>query len=127
VQVAVDAAKAGGISHFVYVSVAQPAPVMRAFIDVRARGERLIAEAGLTASVLRPWYVLGPGHWWPIALVPLYAVASLFASTRDGARRLGLVTLHQMVRALVAAVEAPPPAGTVRLVDVPGIRGAPAS
>jgi hypothetical protein len=42
---------------------------------------------------------------------------------REGARRLGLVTLDQMVNALVRAVEEPPPAGTVRIVDVPGIRG----
>jgi uncharacterized protein YbjT (DUF2867 family) len=122
VRAAVQAARAAGVSHFVYVSVAQPAPVMRAFIDVRAEGERLLREAGLTATVLRPWYVLGPGHRWPIILVPLYAIAKMVPHFRDGAERLGLVTVRQMVTALVNAVESPPEAGRVEILDVPAIR-----
>jgi uncharacterized protein YbjT (DUF2867 family) len=74
----------------------------------------------LIATVLRPWYVLGPGHRWPAALVPLYWVLERLPATRAGARRLGLVTLEQMLRALVAAVEHPPPA--TRVVEVPEIR-----
>ena len=122
VRAAVSAARRAGASHFVYVSVAQPAPVMRAFAEVRAEGEKAIGDAGLTATVLRPWYVLGPGHRWPLLLVPLYGLAGLFPSLRDGARRLGLVTLRQMVSALVRAVEDPPARGTLRIVDVPAIR-----
>ena len=118
----VAAAARAGTAHLVYVSVAQPAPVMHAYVAARAKGERMITDAGLTATMLRPWYVLGPGHWWPLALVPFYAVASVVPSTRASARRLGLVTLPQMVRALVAAVEEPPPAGTARVVEVPAIR-----
>jgi uncharacterized protein YbjT (DUF2867 family) len=102
--------------------VAQPAPVMRAYLAVRAEGEQAIRLTGLTATILRPWYVLGPGHRWPIALIPLYALASLVPAWREGARRLGLVSLDQMITALVRAVEEPPPTGTVRIVDVPGIR-----
>ena len=74
--------------------------------------------------MLRPWYVLGPGHWWPLALVPLYAIARLVPATRTGAQRLGLVRLDQMVSALVRAVERPPAPGMLALVDVPGIRAA---
>jgi uncharacterized protein YbjT (DUF2867 family) len=122
VHAAAPASRRVGVSHFVYVSVAHPAPVMRAYIAVREAGEKIISELGLTATVLRPWYVLGPGHWWPVVLVPMYAVAELIPSWRDAARRLGLVTLPQMVRALVRAVEDPPPAGTIRVVDVPAIR-----
>jgi uncharacterized protein YbjT (DUF2867 family) len=118
------AGKAVGIAHLVFVSVAQPAPVMRAYIAARAEGEEAIRSAGLTATVLRPWYVLGPGHWWPVLLQPLYWLAALVPVWRDGARRLGLVTLGQMVAALVHAVEHPPQHGAVRIVDVPGIRGA---
>jgi hypothetical protein len=78
----------------------------------------------LTATFVRPWYVLGPGHRWPYLLAPFYAAAEWLPATRDGARRLGLVTLAQMTRALVAAAESPPAAGTRRIVDVPGIRAA---
>jgi uncharacterized protein YbjT (DUF2867 family) len=74
----------------------------------------------LSATILRPWYVIGPGHRWPMALLPAYWMAERLPATRDAARRLGLVTLDQMVEALVAAVEAPP--SGVRVVEVPEIR-----
>jgi hypothetical protein len=82
----------------------------------------MIKEAGLTAVVLRPWYVLGPGRRWPLALLPLYKIAEWWPSSRETARRLGLVTIEQMVQGLVAAVETPPPAGQIRVVDVVAIR-----
>ena len=123
VRAMVSAAKAVGILHLVYVSVAQPAPVMKTYQAARAAGERAIAEAGLRATVLRPWYVLGPGHWWPLLLAPLYAIASIIPGLRSGARRTGLVTRGQMVRALVRAVEHPVPRG-ITVVDVPMIRQA---
>jgi uncharacterized protein YbjT (DUF2867 family) len=122
IRAAVSAAAGRAASHLVYVSVAQPAPIMAAYIAVRAEGEALIAAAHLTATILRPWYVLGPGHRWPFALMPIYAAAKLIPSLRDGAERLGLVTINQMVAALAAAVDEPPPSGTQRIVTVPQIR-----
>ncbi len=122
VRVAVEAARAGGIRHFVYLSVAQPAPVMREYLAVRAEGEALIRAAGLPATFVRPWYVVGPSHRWPLLLRPFYALAELLPATRDGARRLGLVTLEQMTAALVEAVERP--AQGIRVVDVDQIRRA---
>jgi len=118
----IAAARQSGIRHFVYVSVAQPAPVMRAYVAARAEAEAALRASGLAATILRPWYVLGPGHWWPYALVPGYWLAGAFAATREPARRLGLVTVGQMVAALARAVENPAPG--VRIVDVPGIRSA---
>jgi len=122
IEASVTAALAAGVAHLVYVSVARPAPVMAAYIAVRSAGEAAIARARLTATVLRPWYVLGPGHWWPVVLLPIYGIFRLLPRTREGAERLGLVTIRQMIEALVRAVEMPPPAGTVRIVEVPGIR-----
>jgi uncharacterized protein YbjT (DUF2867 family) len=121
IQASVTAATAAGVRHLVYLSVAHPAPAMRPYWGVRARGEALIATSGIAAATfLRPWYVLGPGHRWPYLLIPFYAVLEQLPGTRETARRLGLVTLTQMVEALVWAVEHPP-AG-VRVVDVPAIR-----
>ena len=117
---AVVAATGAGIRHFVYVSVAQPAPVMRAYVAARAEAEGLIRASGLNATIVRPWYVLGPGHWWPVVLLPLYGLASLVPATRESARRLGLATVGQMIRALVAAVE--DPVHGTRVVEVPQIR-----
>jgi uncharacterized protein YbjT (DUF2867 family) len=121
IQASVAAAREAGVAHLVYLSVAHPAPTMRAYWQVRERGERLIADAGLRTTFLRPWYVLGPGHRWPYALLPLYALLEHLPKTRGNARRLGLVTLRQMIAALVAAVDNP--ADGLRVVDVPEIRG----
>jgi len=119
---AIAAAKSAGVSHFVYVSVAQPAPVMKAYVTVRAGCETMIRASGMNASILRPWYVLGPGHRWPYALRPIYRLMELLPATRSGARRLGLVTLEQMVAALLHVIEHP--LDGVRVVEVPEIRAA---
>jgi uncharacterized protein YbjT (DUF2867 family) len=105
VRASVAAAVEAGIGHFVYVSVAHPAPVMKEYIAVRMEGERLIREAGIAATILRPWYVLGPGHWWPYAALPFYWIAERIPKWRDGAQRLGLVNVRQMVSALARAVD----------------------
>ena len=123
VRAATAAALSAEAKHFVYVSVAHPAPVMQAYISVRIEGEALVEGCGIPATILRPWYVLGPGHRWPYALLPVYAIARLLPSARESAERLGLVRLEEMVAALAAAIETPPASG-VRIVDVPGIRRA---
>jgi uncharacterized protein YbjT (DUF2867 family) len=117
-----DAARRAGVAHFVYVSVAHPAPAMTAYWQARAEAEAYIRETGLNATFLRPWYVLGPGHRWPYLLLPGYWIAERLPATRDTARRLGLVTLAQMSAAIVRAVESP--AAGVRVVEVPEIRRA---
>jgi uncharacterized protein YbjT (DUF2867 family) len=120
IQVAVKAAREAGVRHFIYLSVAQPASMMQAFVAVRAEGEALICASGMNATFVRPWYVLGPGHWWPYLLVPFYRVAELLPATRESARRLGLITISHMLTTLVWSVENP--AADVRIVDVSRIR-----
>jgi uncharacterized protein YbjT (DUF2867 family) len=119
-RAAIAAAVESGIQHFVYVSVAHPAPAMKAFIRVRTECEEMLQASRLNATILRPWYVLGPGHRWPYALLPAYWLCERIPRTREGAVRLGLVTLDQMVNALVAAIERP--CDGIRIVDVPQIR-----
>ena len=124
---AVDAAVQAHVRHLVYVSVAHPAPVMHTYIAARTAVEARIREAcatsWLAATVLRPWYVLGPGHRWPYLLTPLYALGRVLPPTRAGARRLGLVTHAQMVAALVEAIEHPPDGSSSepRVWEVPRI------
>ena len=120
IQQSVPAAVAAGIEHFVYVSVAHPAPMMKAYIEVRSEGERLIRESGLRATILRPWYVLGPDHRWPYLLVPAYKIFTMLPATRESAERLGLVTLSQMINALLNAVETP--SDNHHIVEVPEIK-----
>jgi len=119
---AIGAAAELGLPHFIYLSVAHPAPMMKAYIAVRAECEQMIRDRHLNATVFRPWYVMGPGHRWPYALLPFYKLFEWLPFTRAGAQRLGLVTLQQMVLALVEAVESP--ARGIRVLGVPEIRAA---
>src|SRR5436853_552718 len=72
------------------------------------------------ATFLRPWYVLGPGRRWPLALIPFYRLFERIPATREGALRLGLVTLDDMVASLVYAVENPPQG--IEVLDASALR-----
>ena len=120
IKVAIKAARDTGVRHFVYLSVAHPAPVMKAFIAVRRAGEEMIRESGINATFVRPWYVLGPGHWWPYAILPVYWILEKLPNTKESAERLGLITINQILNALIWSVENRP--SGVQIVDVPRIR-----
>jgi uncharacterized protein YbjT (DUF2867 family) len=119
---AVNASVETGVRHFIYLSVAHPAPMMKAYVAVRTACEQMIQEQGLNSTILRPWYVLGPGHRWPYVLLPFYKLFEWLPFTRNAAMRLGLVTLDQLILALVEAVESP--VQGAKIVEVPGIRSA---
>ena len=55
-----------------------------------------------------------------MVLWPVYKLLEYVPATVASARRLGLVTIQQMVAALVWNIEHP--ANGIRIVDVPGIR-----
>jgi uncharacterized protein YbjT (DUF2867 family) len=115
VRESVRAAVEARVGHFVYLSVAQPAPIMRDYIAVRAEGESLVRASGIAATFLRPWYVLGPGHRWPYLLLPFYWLVR-----SETSRRLHPVKLQDVVRAMVHAIEQPP--GGVRVIEAPELR-----
>jgi len=120
---AIAAARQAGVRHFIYLSVAQPSPIMKSYQSVRAECEAALLESGggrMNVTIVRPWYVLGRGHRWPYVLLPMYWLCERIPSTREGARRLGLVTLGQMTQTLVSAVEEP--SIGARFVEVPQIR-----
>ena len=118
----VAAARHTGVKHFVFVSVAQPAPVMKAHIRVRRQCERILAESGLPATTLRPWYVLGPGHWWPLLLKPLYWLSDQNAADTRGVSWAGAGDAGARVAALVAEIR--PPSQAQRSPRQPGaLRG----
>jgi uncharacterized protein YbjT (DUF2867 family) len=119
-EIAASNARVAGIRHFIYVSVAQPAPVMQSYIAARAAAEQAIREAELNATILRPWYVLGPGHRWPYLFLPIVWLLESLPGTRGTARRLGFVTLAEMTAALCHAVESP--SSGIRILTVTDIR-----
>jgi uncharacterized protein YbjT (DUF2867 family) len=100
---AIAAAASGGVRHMVYVSVAHPAPVMRDYIAARTEAEDAIRKARVNATILRPWYLL-----------------EALPGTRESARRLGLVSVEQMIASMARAIADPP--NGVRVWEVPEIR-----
>jgi uncharacterized protein YbjT (DUF2867 family) len=119
-KASVIAAKKSGINHFIYISVAHPAPIMKAYIEVRTEVEGFIEKNLNNATIIRPWYVLGPSHRWPYILLPAYWILKRIRSTRESALRLDLVTLRQMVQTIINAVENPP--SGIRIIEAVEIK-----
>lgn len=122
VKEAALAATMAGAAHFIYVSVSQyPSSIMKDYQQVRAEGESILTQSGIPSSFIRPWYVLGPGHWWPIVLVPFYELFSLFPAYKEKTTEQGLVTIHQIIETLLFAIRNPAP-GKIAVYTVPDIK-----
>lgn len=123
VKTSADAATLAGVSKFIYVSVAMaPTKLMAAYQAIRKEGEEYCKNKGLNCTFIRPWYVVGPGHYWPVLLLPFYGIAEIIPLWRRKARSMGLVTIRQMIHALVQAVEAEP--NSLRILEIKDIRKA---
>jgi uncharacterized protein YbjT (DUF2867 family) len=121
VREAAIAAVQAHVRHFVYVSVSQyPSQLMKDYQLVRSMGEKLVKGSGIPCSFVRPWYVLGPGHWWPALFQPFYWLAYLLPPSREIARQQGLVTIDQMIATMVYAIRNAPVTSVV--YTVPDIR-----
>ena len=121
VKASADAAAVANVTHFVYVSVAMaPSGLMAAYQAVRKEGEEYCKTKKLNCTFIRPWYVLGPGHYWPLLLYPLYGLAELVPAWRSKARAEALVTIQQMLHTLVSIVENEPL--PLRILEIKDIR-----
>ncbi|MEP6845091.1 MAG: NAD(P)H-binding protein [Panacibacter sp.] len=99
------AAQEAAVKHFIYVSVAQiPAKIMYDYQLCRAEGEAAIKAANIPATFIRPWYVIGPGHYWPLFFQPFFKMLEWIPATSAKAKALRLVSLRQMLNSLMYAV-----------------------
>jgi hypothetical protein len=80
---------------------------MKDFQQVRAEGERILLQQNFTSVFIRPWYVLGPGHWWPVILKPFFWIAKLIPSKREAAKHLDTVTIKQITNTLFYVIKNP--------------------
>lgn len=104
-----DAAATAGVNHFIYMSVAMaPVKLMQAYQQVRKEGEQYCLAKNFNCSFIRPWYVLGPGHWWPLLLLPVYGIGEFAPSWKKKTRAVALVTIGQILRTLVSVIEEDP-------------------
>jgi uncharacterized protein YbjT (DUF2867 family) len=121
VRASAIAASQANVLHFVYVSVAQtPTRIMKDYQECRAAGESAIEAAGLSATFLRPWYVVGPGHYWPVLFQPVFRLLEIIPSTAAKAKALRMVYLSQMLRTLLFVIEHP--IRGIRIVEIGEIR-----
>ncbi len=122
VKIAVEAAKQAGVVHFIYVSVAQyPTKIMESYQDARAQGEKAILLSGIKSTFIRPWYIVGPGHYWPVLMQPFFKLMEYIPATAEKAKSLALVPLRKMLLALQLAVHQLPE-GPVRIVEIADIK-----
>jgi uncharacterized protein YbjT (DUF2867 family) len=120
VKQAVDATEGNSFRHFIYMSVAQtPSGIMQDYQNARAEGEKLILATGIPATFVRPWYIVGPGHYWPLLLLPAYWLMALLPATRSKAKAFRLVHLKQVLAVLTDAVEKAP--AQTRIIEVDDI------
>ena len=109
IKEAVKAATHAEVIHFIYLSVSMyPTKIMKDFQQVRAEGEQMLLQTNLKTSFMRPWYVLGPGHWWPILLKPFLLIANLIPGKIEAGKQLDTVTIKQMINTLSYAIKNPP-------------------
>jgi uncharacterized protein YbjT (DUF2867 family) len=108
VKESVKACSASGVKYFIYVSVAQTSTrIMKDYQNVRAEGEKIISNSKMNATFIRPWYVVGPGHYWPILLRPVFKLLEIIPSTNEKAKKLSLINLNQILDALMFSIENP--------------------
>ena len=108
-KVSVEAAVKAKVKHFIYISVAQlPTKVMADYQEARRLGEDAVLESGLNSTFIRPWYVVGPGHYWPLLFQPVFKLLEMIPSTSAKAKALALVSLKQMLLTLRNTVVNPP-------------------
>lgn len=102
------ACKEAGIPLYVYLSVPLDIPVMKAYVAVRAQVEELIATLGLTATIIRPFYVLGPGRRWPYLIMPFLWISRYLPGLSRYARTMKFSSRDQVVKAIIDAIDHPP-------------------
>jgi uncharacterized protein YbjT (DUF2867 family) len=119
-KASIEAASKTGIKHFIYISVAHPAPIMKEYIEVRKETENFISEKKINATLIRPWYILGENHYWPYVFLPAYWLLKKIPATRETAKRLEPVRLEHILKVLLLAVQFP--AAGVRVIEAPQIK-----
>src|SRR5438093_1461374 len=83
-------------------------------------GQRLITLLRKRGHEVKALVRAGSEKELPYAILPIYWILEKIPATKESAQRLGLVTIDQMLSALVWAIENPPTA--TRVLDVPRIR-----
>ena len=116
---ALSAMKKKGVSRIVLLSAADIGKSF--YVRTKQKAEKAVIEAGVSWTVLRPSYILGPGQWWPIVMSPVLNFFALFPGhVGDVAKRARSVTRDQLAATITRALSDDAMVGKV--LDVAAIR-----
>ena len=108
VKTSADAAATAGVSHFIYVSVAMSDGNIKGYQEVRKEGESYLLSKHLVCTFIRPWYVVGPGHLWPVFLLPFFRLGKMVSSQKKKIDERSFISIKQMIHTLIKAIDSPP-------------------
>jgi nucleoside-diphosphate-sugar epimerase len=130
-----DACRAAGAPRFLFVSTVvtgeaggslltedRPLPVETPYGESKQEGERLVAESGLPAIVIRPSHVYGPGGWYAQELIPRLRRRGRFAVVGRGENWWDVVHVDDVARAIADALERAPAGALYHVADDEPIR-----
>jgi nucleoside-diphosphate-sugar epimerase len=106
-----------GDAHGELLSEDAPLPVETPYGRSKQEGERLVAESGLPAVIVRPSHVYGPGGWYADELVPRLRQPGRLAVIGSGANMWDVVHVDDVVSALVLAATRAQPGSLYHVVD----------
>jgi nucleoside-diphosphate-sugar epimerase len=106
-----------GDAHGDLLTESTPLPVSTPYGRSKQEGERLILGSGLPAVVIRPSHVYGPGGWYANELIARLRGPGRFAVVGSGKNLWDVVHVHDVVTALVLAVESAPSGSIYHVVD----------
>jgi nucleoside-diphosphate-sugar epimerase len=95
----------------------EPLPVHTPYGRSKQEGERLVLGSGLSAVVIRPSHVYGPGGWYANELIPRLRQRGRFAVIGRGENLWDVVHVDDVAAALVLAAENGPAGSIYHVVD----------
>lgn len=106
-----------GVERIVHVSVALSSDATGPYAETKRRGEELVRDSGLAATILRPGLVVGPGDDALKNLVRMVEVAPLVPVPAGADGPLPAIDVLDVAAGVVAALERPQTSGeTIDLV-----------
>lgn len=110
-QATLDAATAAGVERFIHVSsLAAREPQLSLYGASKAKSEKLVAGSGLSAAIVRPPAVYGPGDK---ETLDLFRMAKLGVVLLPPAGRLSLIHVDDLVGLLLALAGTSAPTGQI--------------
>jgi nucleoside-diphosphate-sugar epimerase len=95
----------------------EPLPVQTPYGRSKQEGERLVAESGLPAVIVRPSHVYGPGGWYAEEIVHRLRQPGRFALIGAGANLWDVVHVDDVAGSLLLAAEGADAGSVYHVVD----------